>query len=235
MKLYYSFICRILWMRRKKRLLAIQALLLSLLLHLLLAASFILVIQHEEQQEKPPAMYVPAYTYQPESTQAAAAQSAPATNEAKQTEKLPNTPNDKNQIALAHDTLLREREQQIKRLSNSKQNEAVSIHSKDTEALHLVGDKTVALKPLIRILGVAMAKHLSYPKIAVDFLLRGTAYVGFVIHPNGEITDVQLVQSSGAGVLDEEAIAGVRAMSPVKNVTHYVPQPKYLVVGIIFG
>lgn len=106
--------------------------------------------------------------------------------------------------------------------------------TKVTEAINLVGDKKVVPKPLIILLGKALAKHLVYPKIAVDFKLRGMSFVGFVLHPDGTLSNVQLIQSSKAGVLDDEAIAAVSAISPVKNVNEYVDKPKKLVVGIIF-
>jgi len=107
--------------------------------------------------------------------------------------------------------------------------------TKVSEAINLVGDKKVVPKPLIKLLGKALGAHLVYPKIALDFKVHGIAYVSFVLHPDGTLTAVSLAQSSSAGILDEEAISAVSAMSPVKDVSKYLNKPTFLVVGIIFN
>src|SRR3990167_8137821 len=73
------------------------------------------------------------------------------------------------------------------------------------DPVHLIGKQKMT-KPLIKIIGQALTARLVYPKIAIDFRLKGIAYVGFVIHPNGQVTDVQLVKSSGTQVLDMAAL-----------------------------
>lgn len=102
------------------------------------------------------------------------------------------------------------------------------------DPVHLIGDKDVNV-PLLTLLGKALTAKLIYPKIAVDFRVRGLVLVGFTIHPDGHITNEQLVRSSGAGVLDEEAMRALHAIAPVPNVAEYVTEPKFMVVGILFG
>lgn len=104
----------------------------------------------------------------------------------------------------------------------------------DEEPLHLIGESKI-VPPLIKILARALSRHLQYPRVAAEFNLRGTVLVGFVLHPEGYVTGARVVQSSGAGVLDDAARDAVGAMSPVGDVHEYVPAPEYLVVGIIFG
>lgn len=105
---------------------------------------------------------------------------------------------------------------------------------RDHEPLRLVGESKI-IKPLIKILARALSQHLSYPRVAADFNLRGVVLVGFVLNPEGYVTEARVVQSSGAGVLDDAARDAVGAMSPVGDVREYVPEPQFLVVGIIFG
>lgn len=190
---------------------------LSLLLHGMLLAGMTVVWVPKLNVEKPPSMYVPSYTYQepsrpmPQLAQQKAPTPPPV--EKPQPEEKP--------VSEAI---------QIKRASSA----STSSSTKVTDAIHLVGDKDTVPKPLIVLLGKALSKKLVYPRIAIDFRVRGISYVGFTLHPDGAITNVQVVQSSSAGVLDNEAADAVMAMSPVKGVSQYVDKPKLMVVGIIF-
>lgn len=195
--------------------------LLSLLLHLALLFSIVVIWTGQPRHEKPPAMYVPSYTYQkPDQPQPAMTQSETKTVSKKVAADKPSV--EKDVIST---------EKQIRNASDVR----TSSSSKVTEAINLVGDKKTMPKPLIKLLAKSLATHLVYPKIALDFRVRGMAFVGFVLHPDGTMTNVQLVQSSHAGVLDNEAVAAVTAMSPVKNVGQYLEKEKPMVVGIIFN
>jgi TonB family protein len=102
------------------------------------------------------------------------------------------------------------------------------------EAVHLIGDKHTPAKPLMKLIGKALTAHLIYPSIAKDFNVKGSVLVGFLLHPNGEVTEAQLIHSSGAQVLDQAALTGVKTMSPINNVSPYVKQPRFLIIGILF-
>lgn len=104
----------------------------------------------------------------------------------------------------------------------------------DREPLHLVGESKI-VPPLVRILARAIGQHLYYPRVAAEFNLRGVVLVGFVLHPEGYITDVRVVKSSDAGVLDDAARDGVAAVATVGQVSEYVDKPEFLVIGVIFG
>lgn len=122
---------------------------------------------------------------------------------------------------------------QVESKPKPKNNSMDRAKSDISEAVHLVGEKK-EVQPLIEILGKALAARLQYPRMAIDFNLMGTSYIGFTLHPNGLVTGAKVVKSSGAGVLDDAALAGVKAISPVQLVGPYVEKPKYMVVGIIF-
>lgn len=104
----------------------------------------------------------------------------------------------------------------------------------DNEPLQLVGESKI-IKPLVKILARALSKTLRYPRVAADFNLSGVVLIGFTLDPAGYVTHAKVVQSSGAGVLDDAAVQAVGSMSPVGDVHAYVERPEYLVIGIIFG
>ena len=104
----------------------------------------------------------------------------------------------------------------------------------DQEPLQLVGESKI-IKPLVKILARALSKTLRYPRVAADFNLSGVVLVGFVLDSHGYVTHAKVVQSSGAGVLDDAAVQAVGSMSPVGDVHEYVKKPEFMVVGIIFG
>lgn len=107
------------------------------------------------------------------------------------------------------------------------------------EAAHMTAQdlksKKTIDKPLMRLLSKATSAKLFYPKAAQDFLVRGKVEVGFTINPNGVVSDVKLLTSSGSTVLDDAAITTLKAISPVKNVDAFLQEPQFIVVGIIYG
>jgi len=57
-------------------------------------------------------------------------------------------------------------------------------------------------------------KNLRYPRAAVSMGLTGKAGVSFMVLENGEIDDLEVVRSSGARILDIDAIETVRRAAP---------------------
>jgi TonB family protein len=97
----------------------------------------------------------------------------------------------------------------------------------------LIGDKKID-KPLLTLLGKALTAHLVYPKPAIDLNVKGTSVIGFLLYPNGQVSDVQLLRTSRADVLDKAALAAASAIAPVQHAAHYIDKPKFMVIGIIF-
>lgn len=204
-----------------------HAIWLSLLLHSLIFLSFSLATNWLPQlsKEDPPSMYVPSYVYQPSPTMPnpvpTTAKDTAAAQPVQQTEDL----------ALEKEKQVSEANKPVQ--TSQARESGAKPPLEETEPINLVGEQKTP-KPLIELLGKALAKRLKFPKIAADFHLHGMAAIGFVIHPDGSITDVRLVRSSGADVLDEASIQGIRAISPVKNAGLYVKEDQYLVAGIIW-
>lgn len=89
-------------------------------------------------------------------------------------------------------------------------------------------------QPLLDILHQATGENLVYPKIAADFNEMGMVGVGYTISPNGQISQVKLIKTSGYDILDQAALDAIHAMSPVKNVSAYLDKPKYIAAYIEF-
>ncbi|GEM_PF-4054873 len=53
-----------------------------------------------------------------------------------------------------------------------------------------------------------------YPPLARLRKIEGVVHVSFVIMPNGNLSEVKLLQSSGSPILDEEALATLRRAEP---------------------
>ncbi len=98
----------------------------------------------------------------------------------------------------------------------------------------MIGDKKID-KPLLTLLGKALTRYLVYPKSALDLNVKGTSVIGFLLYPDGHVTDVQLLRTSGAEVLDKSALAAANAIGPVSHISQYLDQPKWMVIGIIYS
>lgn len=225
-----------------KKILQRGSLIVSLLFHLLLlllfSMQFTFLFPKKIEIEKPPELYLPSYVYQ-EPLQPPS-QPAPKPSDIPESKLGKETPiqavNQSAKQEPPKEVAKKQAEQAVQKtqsIPKPKSTSADMAKSDVSEAVHLVGEKK-EVQPLIEILGKALGARLQYPRIAIDFNLTGTSFVGFTLHPNGLVTSAHIVKSSGAGVLDDAALAGVKAMSPVLRVGPYVEKPRYMVVGIIF-
>src|SRR3990167_3732128 len=80
-----------------------------------------------------------------------------------------------------------------------------SNQKQDEEPIQLVGDKFLD-DPFRKLLGRAITAHLFYPELAKELHLRGVVSIGFVLHPDGTVTDAQITKSSHEKILDEAAL-----------------------------
>lgn len=230
-----------------KRAIFRHSLWLSLFLHFLLLFSFVVVLHLSPAvtSEPKPAMYIPSYAMnlpapptpvmqpQPQPQKAVSQPQPPVPKQKQFAELKPQT--DKSVIPVK------------KQAAPSQQNKAAAAPKpaskfqsldntkamSEEEPVHVIGEKK-SDDPLIKLLGRAISARLVYPRAAVDFNLKGTAYIGFTLHPNGELTGIRVMQSSGADILDEAALRGIQAISPLGGANQYVPKERFLVVGIIF-
>lgn len=216
----------------------------SILGHLLLALNMTVVLLFHPTEPVQRQMYLPAYFAKPVST------GLPQKAAAEQTPSMPSQPQqstvaqksqapknietsklgiEKPATHATQNTLVPKAVQQPKssKLENSK------AQPERMEVQNFSKQKSVN-KPLLKLLHDATAERLVYPKIAADFNQSGGVEVGFMVYPNGQVSDVRVVQSSGYEMLDNAAVAAIRKISPVKDVNMYIQKEQYVTAFIMF-
>jgi protein TonB len=103
----------------------------------------------------------------------------------------------------------------------------------DPAPANLVADKETD-KPLIKLLSRATGAKLRYPKTAQDFHITGMVRISFYITPEGIVSQVVMLKSSGHKMLDDAAMSAITQISPVDGVNKFLHSPRTLTVGIIF-
>ena len=71
-------------------------------------------------------------------------------------------------------------------------------------------------KTILQILHNAIAEKQIYPDISIELKESGTVKLGFLLSPNGELSNVLVIHSSGFPNIDAAAINAVNASSPVQ-------------------
>lgn len=226
--------------RLVKRLLP-PALILSLLLHLLILVSVTVMIfapREEEQQQKSPELYAPAYVYKGGVTASSLSSPKPVKMQKEMASNpLPPTSQQKEQLSTSKNTK-REIKKSVLSMTYQflQQNQhAMIAHLKqEQEPIYLVGDKMSPVDPLIRLLAQALSAHFDYPREAGMFGIRGRAVISMMLHPNGHLSDVQLLQSADNEDLDAAALYAVNSAPLVKGANKFMSEPKVFVIGFIF-
>lgn len=75
---------------------------------------------------------------------------------------------------------------------------------------------------LLKLIYLEINKHKHYPYIAKRQGREGLVKLNFVMHPDGKVTDVAVVETSHYAVLDNAARRAVEAISPFHLATEYL-------------
>ncbi len=233
-----------------------KSFLLSLLFHLallffLLNISTIFTFKPSNIIEKSPELYIPSYVYKGAITPAPQHQIAKRTtqsqsmtepqNSAENIQKVENKPSvfasEKNTTPSPRKRFFPEKsilDMSRSIIQHNQINSAVS-HLNNTEPpILMIGDKHALVDPLIKLLGQALSANFHYPKIEGIFGAQGRVYVELVLHPEGYISDVQIVQSSEIQDFNAAALYAVNSAPKVIGVDKFLPKAKRFVVGFIF-
>jgi len=89
-------------------------------------------------------------------------------------------------------------------------------------------------KQFVSLLHQAIDKHKHYPNQAKRQHREGLVKLQFVVHPDGQVTDVSVVESSRFDALDEAARDAVNAISPFQLAENYINEQKIYDVDIDF-
>lgn len=223
--------------------------LLSLLLHLLfiVGVTTVITLQPVQERQKSPHLYVPSYVYKGAITPVVSRKSVHSTQASNDqaSRKVEDHFHQTEQAKFSEDTqslanrgTSQSHQKSILQMSRDmirqdQMQEAVADHE-NIEPILLIGDKSVPADPLIRLMGRALSANLIYPKIEEYLDSRARVLVAFVLHPEGNFTNVQVVKSSDNTNFDNAALYAVNKAPNIPGARRFLPKPKYFVVGFIF-
>jgi TonB family protein len=201
---------------------------LALLIHLLLLISFSLSFSFDlplQAFEKKSDHYLPAYLLEKGKSREDGVNGSIASFKKN---KASPTQNNKDGILIKKHELA----------ANPEEEKVATINSRSSAA-YIEAESLKTGKPenqpLLKELSRATAAKLSYPPEAAAFKLKGTVTVSFLLYPDGRVTDVAIIQSSGFFILDNAALNTIKSISPVRDANLYISKPEVLTVGIIYG
>jgi len=87
---------------------------------------------------------------------------------------------------------------------------------------------------LLQLIYMEINKHKHYPYIAKRQGREGLVKLNFVMHPDGEVTDIAIVETSHFAVLDNAARHAVQAISPFRVAAEYLDSYQRYDVNIDF-
>lgn len=91
------------------------------------------------------------------------------------------------------------------------------------------------VKGLIALLHIAIQNKQQYPPSALQMSRQGKVTVGFKLYPDGSISELQLVKTSGVKSLDEAALAAVRSAVPFSGVDVYLKESQDFTIDVVFS
>lgn len=226
--------------------------LLVLLLHLLLLVGISLRYGYGAQPKKELAPIVPAYIYHGEDVIKGIVQNAPvkdmisqpiakqqvepkAEETVKEVAKINETAITKTpQEAIKVSTIPKKRQPHVTPLPKKLQLNQENNFAFSAEMNGQYQKTQQVNQPLLKLLYMATGEHLVYPRISADFNQSGIVKIRFKIHPNGMVTNVVMLKSSGYDFLDQAGLSAISDMSPVRNVDAYLSKPEFIEVNIVF-
>jgi len=137
-------------------------------------------------------------------------------------------------VAKRHKELIR---QEVSSVMNEAQvvNEAEIVADySDVQKSQQHQDAGKRAKQLRKYVYEAINREKHYPYIARKQRREGLVKLDFVMHPDGQVTDVLIIQSSRYTVLDKAAKQAVEAISPFHLAAKYLESQHHYIVGIDF-
>jgi TonB family protein len=87
---------------------------------------------------------------------------------------------------------------------------------------------------LVALLHSHISEHKQYPYLARRQRREGVATVSFVLHPNGEIENTHLVNSSRTALLDRAALSAVEKIEPFEAAHNYLETAETFNIDVVF-
>lgn len=87
---------------------------------------------------------------------------------------------------------------------------------------------------LLKILHNKIAEKLSYPEEALLLKQIGTVKIGLLLLPNGQMTHIALLKSSGIDSMDSAAMTAVGAIPAIEEAHFYLSKAEFFSVDVVF-
>lgn len=94
---------------------------------------------------------------------------------------------------------------------------------------------TDAVPAILKLLHEAIAAHQNYPADAAELNQKGRVKIAFDLQPNGTLTHITLLQSSGYASIDSAALLAVQASSPLTAIKNPVVNPQTFSIEVVFA
>lgn len=117
---------------------------------------------------------------------------------------------------------------------------AISIvHKTSKPPVHTTQKQRASVKgapmpELIAFLHAAIQREQQYPASAQAMEREGRATLDFVLHPNGQISGLRLLRTSGTDALDRAALAAVNRAAPFAQVDRYLHESQEYQIDVVF-
>lgn len=90
------------------------------------------------------------------------------------------------------------------------------------------------MSELTSLLHTAIQNAQQYPASAQEMGRQGRSTVSFLLHPDGTISDLKLLHSSGTNSIDNAALAAVHDAAPFQQVNRYLQTTKPYQIDVVF-
>src|SRR3990167_7679010 len=79
---------------------------------------------------------------------------------------------------------------------------------------------------LLQLLHEAISHAQDYPDTALELKESGMVSIGLTLSPDGTVSQVSLIKSSGYSILDQAAVNTVKSLPPLVNAKNYLTEKK---------
>ncbi len=90
------------------------------------------------------------------------------------------------------------------------------------------------MSELTALIHSAIQEAQQYPASAQEMGRQGRSTISFLLHPDGTVTDLKLLHSSGTTSIDNAALAAVNNAAPFRQVNKYLHEAKPYQIDVVF-
>ena len=115
-----------------------------------------------------------------------------------------------------------------------KQQEHQSTKSTHNEYPSIV-EKQLENSKILKLLHDAIASRQQYPESALQLNQSGIVSISLSVYPDGRLSDIVILRSSGIGSLDTAALAAVRSIQRLPDMRLYLQETGKFSIDVVFA